>query len=76
LIRPTCSRGHLPAQSFAARGRLTSTLAAALHVVTRPAVAAAPAVQGKAIGLVVVAVLALLGALLRLVLLPAGDEGR
>ena len=37
---------------------------------------ASAAVQRKAIGLVVVAVLALLGARMRLRLLPAGDEGR
>ena len=38
--------------------------------------AAASAVQGETVGLVVVAVLALVGTWMRLVLLPAGDEGR
>src|SRR5215471_6717867 len=37
--------------------------------------AAASAVQGETVGLVVVAVLALVGTWMRLVLLPAGDEG-
>src|SRR5215831_16569359 len=51
--------------------------AATLHVWPRAAVAAAPAVQGETVGLVVVvAVLALVGTWMRLVLLPAGDEGR
>ena len=38
--------------------------------------AAASAVQRETVGLVVVAVLALVGTWMRLVLLPAGDEGR
>ena len=38
--------------------------------------AAAPAVQRETVGLVVVAVLALVGTRMRLVLLSAGDEGR
>ena len=37
---------------------------------------AAPAVQRETVGLMVVAVLVLLMALVRLMLLPAGDEGR
>ena len=37
---------------------------------------AAPAVQGETVGLIVVAVLALVGTGMRLVLLSAGDEGR
>ena len=37
---------------------------------------AASAVQGETVGLIVVAVLALVGTWMRLVLLPAGDEGR
>ena len=37
---------------------------------------AAPAVQGETVGLIVVAVLALVGTRMRLVLLSAGDEGR
>ena len=37
---------------------------------------AAPAVQRETVGLMLVAVLVLLMALMRLVLLPAGDEGR
>jgi len=39
-------------------------------------VTAAPAVQRETVGLMVVAVLVLLMALVGLVLLPAGDEGR
>ena len=56
--------------------RFVSALAAALHVGTGAAVTAAPAVQRETVGLMVVAVLVLLMALVRLVLLPAGDEGR
>ena len=56
--------------------RFVSALAAALHVGTGAAVTAAPAVQRETVGLMVVAVLVLLMALMRLVLLPAGDEGR
>src|SRR5262249_7590654 len=37
---------------------------------------AAPTMQGETVGLVVVAVLALVGTRMRLVLLSAGDEGR
>ena len=37
---------------------------------------AAPAVQGETVGLIVVAVLALMRTWMRLVLLSAGDEGR
>src|SRR5260370_738430 len=50
--------------------------AATLHVRPRAAMSAAAAVQRETVGLVVVAVLALLGTRMRLVLLSAGDEGR
>src|SRR5262249_44854135 len=60
-------------QSLAAL--VSPVTAAALHVWPRAAVAAA--LQGETVGLVVVvAVLALVGTWMRLVLLPAGDEGR
>src|SRR5262245_56968911 len=61
-----------------AGGRLVSavTTTTTLHVGPRAAMAAASAVQGETIGLVVVAVVALVGTWMRLVLLPAGDEGR
>src|SRR5262249_48289230 len=49
---------------------------AAWHVRRGAGMAAASAVQGETVGLVVVAVLALVGTWMRLVLLPAGDEGR
>src|SRR5262245_48157235 len=59
-------------QSLAAL--VSPVTAATLHVRPR---AAAAAVQGETVGLVVVvAVLALVGTWMRLVLLPAGDEGR
>src|SRR5262249_61921445 len=62
-------------QSLAAL--VSPVTAATLHVRPRAAVAAASAVQGETVGLVVVvAVLALVGTWMRLVLLPAGDEGR
>src|SRR5262249_58661071 len=48
----------------------------AVHVGPRAAMGAASAVQRERVGLVVVAVLALVGSLMRLGLLPAGDEGR
>src|SRR5436190_2167334 len=66
-----------PAERSVAARRLVSALAAAaLHVLQRSTVAAAPAVQREAVVLAGVAVLALLRALVRLMLLPAGDEGR
>src|SRR5262249_33228794 len=49
---------------------------ATLHVGPRAAMAAASAVQRETVGLIVVAVLALVGTWMRLVLLPAGDERR
>ena len=50
--------------------------AATLHVRPRAAMSAAPAVKGETVGLIVVAVLALVGTRMRLMLLSAGDEGR
>src|SRR5262245_65444252 len=61
-------------QSLAAL--VSPVTAATLHVRPRAAMAAASAVQRETVGLVVVAVLALLRTWMRLVLLPAGDEGR
>src|SRR5262249_2810275 len=50
--------------------------AATLHIRPRAAMAAASAVQGGTVGLVGVPVVARVGTWMRLVLLPAGDEGR
>jgi hypothetical protein len=60
----------------ARRRSVSPVTAATLHVRPRAAMSAAPAVQGETVGLIVVAVLALVGTWMRLVLLPAGDEGR
>src|SRR5262245_7334088 len=59
-----------------ARRSVSPVTAAALHVRPRAAMSAAPAVQGETVRLIVVAVLALVGTWMRLVLLSAGDEGR
>src|SRR5262249_51153780 len=57
-------------------GPVRPATAATRHAGRRAAMAAAWAVQRETVGLVVVAVLALLGTWMSLVLLPAGDEGR
>jgi hypothetical protein len=60
----------------ARRRSVSPVTAATLHVRPRAAMSAPPAMQGETVGLIVVAVLALVGTRMRLVLLPAGDEGR
>ena len=60
----------------ARRRSVSPVTAATLHVRPRAAMSAAAAVQRETVGLIVVAVLALVGTRMRLVLLPAGDEGR
>src|SRR5262249_21674103 len=59
-----------------ARGEGAAPTTPPLRVGSRAAMAAASAVQGETIGLFVVAVVALVGTWMRLVVLPAGDEGR
>src|SRR6516164_3658797 len=83
ILRGRCgsSLAREPRESVVARRRSVSAVTATtatttLHVRPRAAMAAASAVQGETVGLVVVAVLALVGTRMRLVLLPAGDEGR
>src|SRR5215831_14539967 len=60
----------------ARRRSVSAVTTTTLHVRPRAAMASAAAVQRETVGLVVVAVLALVGTWMRLVLLPAGDEGR
>src|SRR5262249_5805209 len=56
----------------ARRRSVSAITAATLHIRPRAAMSAAAAVQGETVGLIVVAVLALVGTWMRLVLLPAG----
>src|SRR5260370_11237183 len=60
----------------ARRRSVSPVTAATLHVRPRAAMSAAAAAQRETVGLIVVAVLALVGTRRGLVLLSAGDEGR
>src|SRR5262249_49816327 len=59
--------------SLVPRGRSASALTAAPHVRTRPAMAAAAAMQGETVRLVIMTVLARLATLVRLMLLPSDE---